>query len=47
VVAIHEGDKVIAQPAWPTATRPEVSLPAEPTAAARTDYLNNWIKQLP
>ncbi len=47
VVAIREGDKVIAQPAWPTPTRPEVSMPPEPTAAARLDYLNNWIKQLP
>jgi hypothetical protein len=47
VVAIHEGDNVIAQPAWPTPTRPEISMSADKTAAARMEYLNNWIKQLP
>jgi hypothetical protein len=47
VVAIHEGDKVIAQPAWPTPTRPDISMPADKTAAARIQYLDNWIKQLP
>ena len=47
VVAIHEDGNVIAQPAWPSPTRPEMSMPADKTAAARMEYLDNWIKQLP
>ncbi|MCS6245266.1 MAG: hypothetical protein H2172_15645 [Opitutus sp.] len=47
VTAIREGDKVVAQPTWPTPTRPAVNLPAEQTEAARRAYMDNWIKQLP
>jgi len=47
VTAIREGDKVVAQPAWPAATRPVINLPADQSEAARQAYLDNWIKQLP
>ena len=47
VIAIREGDNVVAQPAWPAATRPVVNLPADQSEAARQAYLNNWLKQLP
>jgi hypothetical protein len=47
VTAIREGDKVVAQPAWPAATRPAINLPADQSEAARQAYLDNWLKQLP
>jgi len=47
VIAIREGEKVVAQPAWPADTRPVVNLPADQSEAARQAYMDNWLKQLP
>lgn len=47
VTAIRLGDKVVTQPAWPTATRPVINLTADQSEAARQAYLDNWLKQLP
>jgi hypothetical protein len=47
VTTIREGDKVVAQPSWPSATLPVIEQPADQTEAARQAYLSNWLKQLP